>query len=121
MHGFKHLTSFQNPRAAVEFYRTHRPDLVLLDYQMPELSGIEVLTLFKQIGHYPPPPVMALTAVNCQQTRLKFLSLGAKDFLNKPFDNDEFIYRVKKLLLMHLGHKESLQHNNTLDVLVEKQ
>lgn len=118
--GFTNLVTFQNPRLALASYQAHKPDLVLMDFMMPELNGLELLRLFREEAHCPEPPVIVLTADDRRETKLAFLGSGAKDFLRKPYDVEEVVLRVKNWLLMHLSHKESLQHNNTLDVLVEK-
>lgn len=117
--GYWNLTTFQSPRNAVEYYWTHKPDLVLLDFLMPELSGLEVLRLLQKEPYYPDPPVLVMTADASHETRLKCLGAGAKDFMRKPLDNAELLLRIKNLLLMHLGHKESIQHNGTLDNLIQ--
>lgn len=119
-HGFRNLTSFQSPQNAVAAYRANKPDLVLLDSTLPQLTILDVLRLFQETIYYPAPPVLVLTADKNHQACLNFLKRGAKDFMNKPFDTEELLCRVNNLLQMYLAHTESLQHNGTLDVLVEK-
>jgi putative two-component system response regulator len=118
--GFQHVQVFQCPQRAVAHYQTQTPDLVLLDLQMPALNGREVLHLLTDIHFYPMPPIIVLTADHGRQARIDLLKEGATDFLTKPVDAEELLYRVKNVLKMHLAHKESLQHNDTLDNLVQK-
>ncbi len=118
--GFCHLHVFQCPRLALAHYETQSPDLLLLDLQMTELNGQDVLRLLADIYYYPMPPVIVLAASHGSQQRIDLLKRGAIDFLSKSVDVEELLYRVKNVLKMHLAHKESLQHNNTLDDLVKK-
>jgi len=118
--GFSNINCFINPQKAVEHYRHTPPDLVLLDLNMPVMSGFEVSKQFQEISHTPPPPVLVLTALADKATRLKSLESGARDFLRKPFDDQEVIYRVRNLLEMHLAHKENIDYSNNLEHVVEQ-
>jgi len=116
--GFSNISLFSDPEAALESYRQSPPDLVLLDINMPVLSGFDVLQQFKEINHPLPPPVIVVTASADRKTRLQALKVGARDFLSKPFDDDEVLMRVSNLLEMHLAHKENLHYSNTLEEAV---
>ena len=118
--GFKHVQIFQCPHRAVARYQVQKPDLVLLDFQMPQLKGDDVLRLLADAYYYPAPPVIMLTTDHARRTCLDFLKMGVHDFLTKPVDPEELVYRVKNVLRMHMAHKESLQHTDTLDSLVQK-
>ncbi len=119
-HGFSNLTAFQNPHHGVACYRANKPDLVLLDSSLPQLTILDVLRLFQETIYYPAPPVLVLTTERNRQSRLNFLERGAKDFMNKPFDIEEFLCRVKNLLQMHLAYTGSLQPDGALDASAEK-
>lgn len=76
-----------------------RPDIVLLDLRMPEVDGFSVLVLLDDLreqGEW--IPVIVLTADITREARYKALSLGASDFLTKPFDRVEVVLRVCNLL-----------------------
>lgn len=75
-----------------------RPDLVILDITMPVMDGIETLTKMKKDPQLSRIPILMLTAVADQQTVLKIASLGVKEYLVKPFDDEELIKRVNKLI-----------------------
>jgi CheY-like chemotaxis protein len=98
MHSFSNLTDFNNPVNAVEFYRANRPDLVLLDFRMPQLNGLDVLKIFYADMPHPPPPVIVLTADNNERTHLSLRHNGANAILIKPYNIDELISKVKSLL-----------------------
>ena len=85
---------------AVERLRHPGVDLVLLDHQMPFLTGLEVLRIVRQ--HYSPSelPVIMVTAASDTKTVLDAASLGANDFITKPLDMESVLTRVRS----HLEH-----------------
>ncbi len=93
------ISATSDPMNAVALCRAVMPDLVLLDLQMPEMDGFEVLAALQE--RLPPgdfPPVIVITGDNSAVTRNRALSSGAKDFIGKPFDFDEVRLRVSNLL-----------------------
>ncbi|ANQ86848.1 HD domain-containing phosphohydrolase [Azoarcus olearius] len=89
---------FDDPREGLAHCLEHTPDLVIVDYMMPEMSGIEL------IGHlraHPPTsevPVLMVTANNEREVRHAALDAGATDFLTKPIDNKELSSRTRNML-----------------------
>ncbi len=92
------------------------PDLVLLDLHMPFPDGFEVMS---QLGPWIQGPtrlpVLVLTADATPDAKRRALTLGATDFLTKPFDNVEVVLRVKNLLLTRLLQVELRNQNRELD------
>jgi DNA-binding response OmpR family regulator len=82
-------------QAAVERVREDRPDLVILDLMLPGLDGIEVC---RQIRTFSDAYVLMLTARSEEIDRIVGLSIGADDYLVKPFSPRELVARVKALL-----------------------
>jgi DNA-binding response OmpR family regulator len=82
-------------QAAVECVRADRPDLVILDLMLPGLDGIEVC---RQIRTFSDAYVLMLTARSEEIDRIVGLSIGADDYLVKPFSPRELVARVKALL-----------------------
>ena len=78
-------------REAIETIRTESPDLVFLDVQMPEISGIDVI---REVGPLKMPMVIFVTAYN--QYALEAFELAALDYLLKPFDNERFKATVQR-------------------------
>lgn len=116
--GYSCLFSTNDPREVVSLCRTHSPDLVLLDWMMPQVNGNEVLRRLREEWNESEfLPVMVLTADATPQTKRKALSEGAQDFLVKPFDQTEVLLRVRNLLATRALH---LQQQNTNRVLEEK-
>ncbi|HEX8940320.1 MAG TPA: response regulator transcription factor [Candidatus Limnocylindrales bacterium] len=82
-------------RSALERFREARPDLVLLDLMLPELSGIEVCRVIRQESAV---PILMLTAKSSEVDRVVGLELGADDYVTKPFSLRELLARVRAIL-----------------------
>ncbi len=71
------------------------PDLIILDWMLPGMDGLEVLRRLRAHGSW---PVIMLTAKDAVQDRVEGLDMGADDYLTKPFDLDELLARIRALL-----------------------
>lgn len=71
------------------------PDLVILDWMLPGMDGLEVLRRLRAHGQW---PVLMLTAKDAIQDRVEGLDMGADDYLTKPFNLDELLARIRALL-----------------------
>jgi DNA-binding NtrC family response regulator len=71
-------------------------DLVITDYRMPGMNGVEFLTILRKA--LPSVPVIMLTGHSSVETYLQSLSLGAFEYLNKPFKEKELFYTVRSAL-----------------------
>ena len=85
-------------REALEAVRQERPALVILDVMMPGLTGFEVLEAIKAEDNLKDTPVVMLTARGQEADTLKGISLGAADYIVKPFSPAELLARVQRLL-----------------------
>lgn len=83
-------------QAAWDYLQAHQPDLIVLDVIMPKLDGRELLRRLRQSGNL--TPVILLTVVGNSTDRTMALSEGADDYLNKPFDPNELIARIRAVL-----------------------
>jgi two-component system response regulator MprA len=81
-------------RAAQEAIRNELPDLVILDWMLPGLDGLEVCRRLRAAGDV---PILMLTAKEDVQDRVTGLDAGADDYLVKPFDFDELLARIRAL------------------------
>ncbi|MGD2058234.1 MAG: response regulator transcription factor [Anaerolineales bacterium] len=81
---------------ALEKVKSFRPDLLILDVLMPELNGREVLRQLREQENW--TPVILLTQVGDAPERAQALEEGADDYLNKPFDSNELMARIKAVL-----------------------
>jgi DNA-binding response OmpR family regulator len=91
------FTVFQaaDGREAVEAFRRHRPDLILLDLMLPEISGTEVCRIIRAESGV---PILMLTAKSAEVDKVVGLELGADDYVTKPFSFRELLARVRALL-----------------------
>jgi putative two-component system response regulator len=95
------------------------PDLLLLDLHMPYLDGFAVMDLLKsRLAAAAYVPILVLTADIVPEAKKRALELGAKDFLNKPFDVTEVLLRINNLLETRFLYRELQNHNHTLEVKV---
>ncbi|MBE3557799.1 MAG: response regulator transcription factor [Ktedonobacteraceae bacterium] len=81
--------------AALRLFASEQPDLVVLDWMLPELDGLEVLRRLRQSSSV---PILMLTARGEETDRVVGLEVGADDYLPKPFSMREFLARVRALL-----------------------
>ena len=90
--------SFTDPLAALEYARTHHVDLVVLDYLMPEMNGLQFIAAFSAFEGAQSVPLLMITAHDEKDVRYRALEAGAYDFLPKPVDAAEFLARARNLL-----------------------
>ncbi|MGK9230123.1 response regulator [Inquilinus limosus] len=109
--GFTRLLATTDPRRALPLFQEHPVDLVLLDLMMPELDGYALLETFSRlIPARTYLPILVLTADATLAARRRALSLGAKDFLTKPFDAVEAVLRIFNLLETRILTLELARH-----------
>ena len=88
------IATANNGRQALEQVDKERPDLLLLDVMMPDLSGFEVAQRLKSNPDTADIPIIFLTALNSTTDIVKGFQAGASDFISKPFNKEELIIRV---------------------------
>jgi two-component system OmpR family response regulator len=82
--------------AAISTARTARPDAVVLDVMLPDMSGLDVLRRLRQQN--PKLPVLLLTAKDAVEDRIAGLTAGGDDYVTKPFSIEEVVLRLRALL-----------------------
>lgn len=95
--GFK-VTTAADGQAALELALAEHPDIALLDWVMPIIQGHELCVKLKTDPRTADIPVVMLTARGEEEDRLLGLDLGADAYLVKPFDIDELVGTLKKLI-----------------------
>lgn len=93
LEGFETL-SCKNGYEAITTANSQKPDLILLDIMMPDMSGFEVCKSLQNLNI----PIILLTAKDSIKDKLHGLELGADDYITKPFDSRELIARIKTVL-----------------------
>ena len=86
--------------ASLQVMQDFRPDAVILDINMPGLDGFGVLETKRDRGSIRDIPVMVLTARHAADDIRRALALGAKDYLAKPFQDQQMLMRVRRLVRM---------------------
>lgn len=75
-----------------------KPDLILLDLIMPKVDGIEVCSRLKEGADTRHIPIIITTAIDSDETKENSLAAGAKDFVTKPYDLEELLTKIRRLL-----------------------
>lgn len=108
------VEGYANPLEAMEKVRAGRYDLVLIDFMMPQMNGIEFITQLRTMNAYKLVPVVMVTADDDRKIRLDAIAAGATDFLNKPVDSIELRARVKNLLALRQAQLDMADHADWL-------
>lgn len=104
--GFVHLAETPDPRQIMPLYRAFRPDVVVLDLNLPGADGFDLLgELRSAIPSTEYLPVLVLTGDSDRASRNRALASGAADFVAKPFDREEFLLRLGNLLTTRFLHR----------------
>lgn len=85
-----------NGITALQLWKEWKPDLIVLDIMLPQIDGLKVLRNIRLEGEM--LPILILSARGDPEQRVEGLALGADDYLAKPFNLDEFLLRVERLL-----------------------
>jgi len=121
MQGYSNIKSTVDPREVLNLLADFNPDLILLDLSMPYLSGFEVMELLKlNVPANTYLPILILTADVTSEAKQRALSVGATDFLTKPFDLVEVGLRIKNILYTSFLHQQLLNQNQILETKVKE-
>ena len=99
----------RNGKEAIEAVQRRTPDAILLDVMMPELNGWEVCGLLRESAKGRTLPIIMLTALSDEDDRIKGLSLGADDYLAKPYSMKELVLKIKK----HIDQQQTIHRLQT--------
>ncbi|HSK29737.1 MAG TPA: response regulator [Candidatus Limnocylindria bacterium] len=106
---------------ALEKTESFNPDLILLDYMMPRMNGLEVVRRLRENEKQKSIPVILLTAKATQEDKVAGLDAGADDYVTKPFDSFELLARVRAMLRLKAMHDTLEEWNRSLAETVKKQ
>jgi len=97
------------------------PDVILLDYMMPKMNGLEVVKQLKQDERHKGIPVILLTAKASQEDKVRGLDAGADDYVVKPFESFELLARVRSMMRIKQMHDALEEWNRSLTDKVTQQ
>lgn len=106
---------------ALEKTASFKPDVILLDYMMPRMNGLEVVKRLRETQEHRGIPVILLTAKATQEDKVAGLDAGADDYVTKPFDSFELLARVRAMMRLKEMHDTLEEWNRTLADTVKKQ
>ena len=118
--GFARIETTNDSREVSALYIEHRPDLILLDLHMPHLDGLEVMDQLNEIAEASYLPILILSGDLTPEARRDALSRGAKDFVNKPFQQEELLLRIKTLLETRFLYIQIQSQNQLLEAKVRE-
>ncbi|KAB2310072.1 phosphate regulon transcriptional regulatory protein PhoB [Betaproteobacteria bacterium SCN2] len=92
------VTATDDAEGALQYLRTTLPDVILLDWMLPGMSGIDLCRRLRADKRYQPVPIIMLTARGEEQDRVAGLDTGADDYITKPFSPRELVSRIRAVL-----------------------
>ncbi len=118
--GYTNFITITDPREALNAIRSEKPDVVLLDINMPHLSGLDILRERQHIKPLRTTPFIILSAINDADTKQEALELGATDFLAKPVEKSDLTLRVQNSLIVKRHFDNLANHASDLEAEVRK-
>ncbi|MDE1943353.1 MAG: response regulator [Betaproteobacteria bacterium] len=112
--------TFPSPTQALEWVQWNQPDLILVDYRMKEMTGLEVITAIRKIATLETIPIVVITSHDELGIRYGALDAGATDFMTKPIDPYECRVRCRNLLMLRQHEKDLKAHSQHLEHAVYK-
>jgi two-component system response regulator RpfG len=112
--------AFESPIEAVRWATGRVADLVLADYEMPEMDGIEFVRRLRLLPEYGHVPVVMVTVNDNRKVRYAALDVGVTDFLNKPIDARECLARCRNLMTLRRQHLVLEDRRKLLENLVQE-
>ena len=92
------VTAVSDAEQAMGFLKTALPDVILLDWMLPSMSGIDLCRRLRADERYQPVPIIMLTARGEERDKVLGLDTGADDYITKPFSPRELVSRIKAVL-----------------------
>ena len=112
--------TFPSPIQALEWVQWNQPDLILVDYRMKEMTGLDVITAIRKIPNLETIPIIVITSHDELGIRYGALDAGATDFMTKPIDPYECRVRCRNLLMLRQHEKDLKAHSQHLEHAVYK-
>lgn len=91
------VSTASNGKQALDAVTLMRPDLIISDLNMPEMNGVELLRKLQQHSEFREIPFVVLTSQTNDATFKKIMSMGAADFIRKPFNEEQLMVKLKSV------------------------
>ena len=118
--GYLQVETTTDPTCVAKRHRQNPFDVILLDIHMPVMTGFDVMAALQRDNSDDYLPILVLTADHTEGTRHLCLASGAKDFVSKPFERLEVLFRVRNIIEVRLLHNKVLAQNDTLEQRVHE-
>ena len=112
------VTTFTDPIEALSYCQVSTPELIITDYQMPEMDGVALLTQLRAEPASATLPIMVVTSTADREVRKLALERGATDFLSKPFDAAEITARIRNMILLRQAQQTLEVHAQELGLQI---
>jgi len=112
------VDGFADPREALEAAKRSPPDLIITDFRMPAMDGIEFTRQLRVDSQLADVPIIVITVVEDRKVRQQALESGATDFLTRPIDPHEFQARCRNLLALRRSQKSLQERAHWLETQV---
>ena len=118
--GYENIRTARSAQEVLHAYQAQVPDLMILDINMPEVSGYEVMEKLHVIDpHFAAVPVLIMTGDPSREVQMASYKAGARDFLAKPFDYST-LRKIENSLRARLLHLQVAEQNRTLEERIER-
>ena len=114
--GYERFVTVSDSRTAISVLREELPSVLLLDLNMPEVSGLDILKTIRSNDELKQLPVIVLTSSNNTDTKFKALELGATDFLQKPVHASELALRMRNTIVARAYEQQLMQVDGLTDL-----
>ena len=118
--GYANTRTLNHSDAFVQVFSEYHPDLILLDIMMPHVDGFEILEWLGKNITTTKPAVIVVTALNDHAIQHRAYSLGARDFIGKPFSKAEITARVSNLLQIDTLYRELIESTQLLEKRIQE-
>jgi putative two-component system response regulator len=118
--GYRDLVYTNDSSQALSLAERERPDAILLDIHMPQLSGFEVLQQVRNDKVLARTPVVILSSSTDDDEKMRALELGATDFLHKPINSGELLARLRNILMAKAFQDHWQDYSKTLEIAVRQ-
>ncbi|MEK7294406.1 MAG: HD domain-containing phosphohydrolase [Nitrospirota bacterium] len=119
--GYQQISSTTDPRRVLPLFIEYKPDILVLDFNMPNMTGLDVIC--QVVPRLPADsffPILVITSEMAPEVKHKVLTAGAKDFLSKPIDRTEVLLRVRNLLTTRFLYNQLEHQNERLEDMVRQ-